>query len=85
MREVDMKDLATALKTASEHTKSALLSGISKRAAETVAEEMSFLGSLKLKEIEAAQLRIIETVRRLETEGEIDLSSLHETADAIAA
>jgi flagellar motor switch protein FliG len=73
LREVDMRDLAIALKTASETLKTALLGCISKRAAETVNEEMSFMGPLKLREIEAAQLRIIEVVRRLETEGEIDL------------
>jgi len=73
LREVDMRDLAVALKTASEQLKAALLNCISKRAAETVAEEMSFMGPLKLRDIEAAQYRIIEVVRKLESEGEIDL------------
>ncbi|HYE32403.1 MAG TPA: flagellar motor switch protein FliG [Methylomirabilota bacterium] len=85
MREVDMRDLALSLKTASERLKEALLSAVSKRAAETVHEEMSFLTSVKLKDIEGAQMRILEGVRKLEAEGELDLSSLHETADAIAA
>jgi flagellar motor switch protein FliG len=75
MREVDMRDLAVALKTASPKLKTALLSSISKRAAETVNEEVSFLGPLKKKDIEAAQLRIIDSVRHLESEGEIDLSN----------
>jgi flagellar motor switch protein FliG len=75
MREVDMRDLAVSLKTASDKLKKALLSSISKRAAETVNEEISFLGPLKKKDIEAAQLRIIESVRQLEAEGEVDLSS----------
>lgn len=73
LREVDMRDLAVALKTASDKLKAALLGSISKRAAETVNEEMSFMGPLKLRDIEAAQMRIIEVVRRLETEGELDL------------
>jgi flagellar motor switch protein FliG len=75
MREVDMRDLAVTLKTASEKLKAALLSVISKRAAATVNEEISFLGPIKKRDIEAAQLRIIDSVRQLETEGEIDLSS----------
>jgi flagellar motor switch protein FliG len=79
LREVDMRDLAIALKTASEAVKSALLGCISKRAAETVVEEISFLGPLKLRDIEAAQTRIIDATRRLEAEGEIELS---ETAPA---
>jgi flagellar motor switch protein FliG len=73
LREVDMRDLSVALKTCSEELKGKLLGCISKRAAETVAEEISLMGPLKLRDIEAAQLRIIEAVRRLESEGEIEL------------
>ena len=80
MREVDMRDLAVALKTASPKLRTALLASISKRAAETVNEEISFLGPLKKKDIEAAQMRIIESVRQLETEGEIDLSNATSTS-----
>jgi flagellar motor switch protein FliG len=80
MREVDMRDLAVALKTASPKLKTALLASISKRAAETVNEEISFLGPIKKKEIEAAQMRMIESVRHLEGEGEIDLSSATSTS-----
>ena len=44
------------------------------------------MGSIKLKEIEAAQLRVIEVVRRLETEGEIELNQTKEVpTDGIAA
>ena len=68
-----MRDLAVALKSASEKLKATLLGCISKRAAETVNEEMGFMGALKAKDIESAQMRIIEVVRRLEGEGEIEL------------
>jgi flagellar motor switch protein FliG len=78
LREIDMRDLAVSLKSASEKLKTALLACISKRAAETVNEEMSFMGPLKLKDIEAAQQRIIEVVRRLESEGEIELGKGNE-------
>jgi flagellar motor switch protein FliG len=83
MREVDIRDLAVALKTASEQLKGILLGAISKRAAETVQEEMSFLGAIKLKEIEAAQMRIIDVVRRLETEGEIELETGKENSESV--
>jgi flagellar motor switch protein FliG len=73
LREVDMRDLAIALKTASDQVKTTLLACISRRAAETIDEEISFMGPLKLREIEAAQTRIIDIVRRLESEGEVDL------------
>lgn len=73
LRETDMKDLTYALKKASEPLKKLMLSNISRRAAETVNEEMANLGAVKLKEVEAAQFRIIDAVRKLEAEGEIDL------------
>ena len=76
LREVDSRTLATALKPASETLKTKLLSGLSKRAAEAVNEEIGFLGPLKPKDIEAAQLSVIEIVRRLEDAGEIDLGEL---------
>jgi len=86
LREVEMHDLAVALKTASDKLKSLLLACISKRAAETVNEEISFMGPLKLRDIEAAQTRIIDAVRRLEADGEIDLGNpnerVHEEAPA---
>jgi len=74
MREVDTRDLAISLKAAKPPVKAKLLSAISKRAAETVNEEISFLGPLKKRDTEAAQLRIVESVRQLEAAGEIDLS-----------
>lgn len=73
LREVDMADLAIALKTAPEPMKVTFLGCISKRAAETVKEEMAFMGAPRSRDVEAARLRVVEIVRRLETEGEIDL------------
>jgi flagellar motor switch protein FliG len=70
LREVDVRELALALKrNASDKLKSKLLGSISKRAAETVQEEINFMGSVRLRDIESAQLRIIDAVRRLEAEG----------------
>ncbi len=53
-----------------------MFSCISRRAAESVKEEIGMLGPLKLSEIEAAQTEIIEIVRRLESQGEIDLDEI---------
>lgn len=84
LREVDLRDLAIALKRAGEQIKAGLLGAISKRAAETVNEEMSYLGTLKARDIEAAQARIISTLRRLENEGEIQLEAVDEAAEMAA-
>jgi flagellar motor switch protein FliG len=80
LQAIDMQTLTIALKTASEKLKNKLLSCISKRAAESVREEMQFMGPVKLREIDAAQLKIIEVVRQLESEGEIDLEELRQEA-----
>jgi flagellar motor switch protein FliG len=82
LREVDSRALAVGLKSASDRLQAHLLSGLSKRAAESVQEEMGFLGKIKPKEIELAQMTIIETVRRLESAGEIELADEEGVSDA---
>jgi flagellar motor switch protein FliG len=77
LREVDLRDLALAFRSASSKVKGKLLACISKRAAETVNEEGSMMGPVKKKEVEAAQARIIESVRKLEAEGELDLAAIN--------
>ncbi|HEY5234487.1 MAG TPA: flagellar motor switch protein FliG [Verrucomicrobiae bacterium] len=79
MREIDARDLTMALKKVSEPLKKLLLSNISRRAAESVQEEMAFLGHVKMRDIEAAQFRIIDIVRKLESEGEIELDNANAT------
>jgi flagellar motor switch protein FliG len=81
MREIDMRDLTLALKKASTPLKNLLLSNISRRAAESVQEEIAFLGSVKARDVEAAQFRIIDAVRKLEAEGEIELEDTRVTED----
>ncbi len=73
MREVESKDLVISLKSASKRLQDALLGAVSKRAAETILEEMEMLGPVRLRDVEAAQDRIIQAVRSLEEEGEITL------------
>jgi flagellar motor switch protein FliG len=73
LRETDTRDLALALRKASDALKKRLLSNISRRGADAVEEEMSMLGHVRLRDVEAAQLRIIDVARKLEAEGEIEL------------
>jgi flagellar motor switch protein FliG len=81
LQAVDTSTLTTALKTASDKVKTKLLSCISKRAAENVREELELMGTVKLRDIEAAQLAIISTVRQLESDGIIDLEELRPNAN----
>lgn len=67
--------LTLALKTASESMRTHIFSGMSKRAAERILEDLEMLGAVKLSEVEQAQLEIIEIALRLESEGTLSLGS----------
>jgi len=75
---VDKKVLIVALKGASDELKEKFFSNMSKRAAETLKEEMEYLGPVKLKEVEAAQREIVELIRKLEDEGVISIGGAGE-------
>jgi len=74
LREVDRKDLGLALKVADEKLKQKVFSNMSERAAELLKEEIQYMGMVRLKEVEAAQARIIDTLKALEETGEIALN-----------
>lgn len=73
LREVDSANLAIAMKSASETLRDRIYGSISKRAAESLKDELEMLGPVRLKDVEAAQDTIIQVVRRLEEEGQITL------------
>ena len=52
-----------------------MMGALSKRAAETVADEIENMSRVSLREIEASQNSIIDVVRQLESDGEISLES----------
>ena len=79
MREVDSGDLTVALKSATDHLRDSILQAVSKRAAETLLEELEMMGPVKLTEVEAAQERVIQVVRRLEEQEEISLDGGSQT------
>lgn len=83
MREVESKDLAKALKGASEEVKERILRNISKRAGEMLKEDLEFLGPVRLREVEEIQQQIVSIIRRLDESGEIIISRGGE--DAIIA
>ena len=73
LREVDSASLPIALKGVKPELVSAMLGAMSKRAAQAVREEIEQLGPQKAKEVEAAQQRVIQIVRKLEESEEITL------------
>lgn len=75
LREVDVKQLALALKAVSPELKAKIMQTMSQRAVAGLKEEMEFLGPVKMRDVEAAQSDIVSKVRALEETGEIVLSS----------
>jgi flagellar motor switch protein FliG len=71
IREVENEDLRLALKVASDEVKDIVFKNMSQRMAETVKEEMEYMGPVRLRDVEEAQTRIVATIRRLEDVGEI--------------
>ncbi|MCL2461131.1 MAG: flagellar motor switch protein FliG [Defluviitaleaceae bacterium] len=71
LREVDNRDLALALKNSSEELQNLILSNISKRLAGMVREDMEFMGPVRRSDVEEAQQKIVNIIRRLQDAGEI--------------
>jgi len=71
LKEVENDELALALKTASDDLKEKLFSNMSERASELITEEMEYMGPVRVSDVEAAQQKIVDIVRRLEDAGEI--------------
>ena len=71
LKEVDTKELAVALKAASEELQQKLFKNVSDRVATMIQEEMEYAGPMRLSVVEEAQQRIVEIVRRLEEEQQI--------------
>ncbi len=74
LREVDRKDLALALKIADEKVKQKIFGNMSERASDLLKEELQYMGPVKLKEVETAQAKIVDTIKRLEENEEISLN-----------
>lgn len=71
LREVDNNELAIALKSANEDVQNAIFNNLSKRLATMIREDMDFMGPVRMKDVEEAQQKIVNIIRKLEDSGEI--------------
>ncbi|WP_226346425.1 flagellar motor switch protein FliG [Agilicoccus flavus] len=74
LRKVDSKDLAVALKGVRDDVREKITRNMSERAALSLADEISVLGPVRLKQVEEAQAVVIRQIRSLEEAGEIVVS-----------
>ncbi|MEM1226390.1 MAG: flagellar motor switch protein FliG [Planctomycetota bacterium] len=75
LKNVETAQWAMSLKGASEALQEKVLRNMSSRAADNLREEMGFLGSVRLSEVEGVQQKIVDIVRHLEDSGEISRPS----------
>lgn len=71
LREVDIKELATALKGVNGDVQQKIFKNMSERAVGMLKEDMEFMGPVRLKVVEESQQKIVAAIRRLEEAGEI--------------
>lgn len=71
LRDVDKRDLALALKVSDDKVRNKIFRNMSERAAAVVREELDYMGPVKLKEVESAQMRIVDVIKLLEEAEEI--------------
>lgn len=73
LKEVNLKELAMAIKTASQEIVDMIYANQSPRARESLKEEMEMLQSVKQNKVEEAQQKVVAIIRRLEQEGAIEV------------
>ncbi len=74
LREVDNNELAIALKGSNEQVQTLIFNNLSKRLAAMIKEDMEFMGPVRMKDVEDAQQKIVNIIRKLEDSAEIIIS-----------
>ncbi|HET9231456.1 MAG TPA: flagellar motor switch protein FliG [Vitreimonas sp.] len=74
LRAVDKGDLALALKGASDSLRTLFFSNMSERGGKILKEDMAAMGPVRLKDVDAAQTRMVAMAKELSARGEIVLS-----------
>ena len=72
-RDVDNNTLMLGLKTASEKMKTHWFNSMSSRAAQMLQEDLEVMGPVRLREVEEAQQKVVQTALSLAEAGELDL------------
>lgn len=71
LKESEQRDLVLALKASSTDVASKIYRNMSERAGTLLREEIGYLGPVRLKDVEEAQRRIVDVIRRLEESGDV--------------
>jgi flagellar motor switch protein FliG len=71
LKNVETAQWAMALKGSSEALQDKILRNMSSRAADNLREEMEYLGSVRVSDVEGVQQKIVDIIRMLEDNGEL--------------
>jgi flagellar motor switch protein FliG len=74
LRTVDKGQLALALKGASDGLREMFMSNMSERAAKIMRDDMDAMGPVRLKDVDQAQMSMVQTAKDLAAKGEIMLA-----------
>ncbi|MEQ8769924.1 MAG: flagellar motor switch protein FliG [Phycisphaerales bacterium] len=83
LKEIDNSELGVALKGASDELKEKIFGNMSERAAAMVKEDMEYMGPVRMSDVESAQQRIVDVVRRLEESGDVMITGRGGEAEMI--
>ena len=75
LRHVEKDKLALALKGATDSLRDVFFSNMSERAGKILREDMESLGPVRLKDVDEAQMRMVNTAKDLANKGEIMIAS----------
>ena len=74
LREVENNELAIALKNANDEVQEVIFNNMSSRLSDMIKEDMEYMGPVRVKDVEEAQQKIVNVIRKLEDSGEIVIS-----------
>ncbi|MDF2577049.1 MAG: flagellar motor switch protein FliG [Chlamydiales bacterium] len=75
LKDVEQNDLIISLKGANETVRNKVFKNISKRQAESINDELAFMGPMKGSVVKASQQKIVNLIRKLDEEGQIVIQS----------
>lgn len=74
VRDCDTKDLVLALKGATPEVANIIFANMSSRMAETIKSDLEVTTNVRMKDVDEAQQRIVNIIRKLEEDGELIIS-----------
>ncbi|GHU94156.1 flagellar motor switch protein FliG [Clostridia bacterium] len=74
LKEVENSDLTVALKSATEEVTKMIFDNMSARMRDMIKEDMQYMGPVRVRDVEEAQQKIVNVIRKLQDAGEIIIS-----------